>query len=160
MTLVEYLLWEFQNERKEKDMKSLLKNLLLQILQEFAQRAFTMENLKIVRDRLLSALKEQVKSTETTIDDWAYSITERALADDNLQKIFDWVVRYAEAFMNPAVCKASPEMTLEALAKEIDFTTDTSCEVCAAPSLVKIIQMLEIIVPILYDWYKGMKEEK
>ena len=140
-------------------MKALLKNLLLQILQEFAQRAFTMENLKIVRDRLLAALKEQVESTETTIDDWAFNLVERALADDNLKRIFDWILRYAEVLLNPEICRSNPEQTLETLAEEIEFTTDAACEVCAAPSLIQVIQVLKIIIPILIEWYKGKKEE-
>ena len=140
-------------------MKSLLKNVLLQIVQEFAQKAFTFENLQIVRDRLMAALKEKVEGTETTIDDWAFNLVGRALADDNLQRIFDWILCYANVLFNPAVCRTSPEQPLETLAKEIDFTTDAACEVCAAPALIQVIQVLEIIIPILVDWYKGKKEE-
>ena len=157
MTLVEYLLWEFHKEQKEKDMKTLLQKLLLQVVQEFAEKTFTFENLKLVRDRFLALLSEQVKGTETGIDDWAFSIVERMFADDNLQKMYDWIKKYADAMLGTAVCKTSPENTLGALAHEFDFTYGESKEICATPSMLRVVQILEIVIPILYDWFKNKK---
>ena len=67
-------------------MKSLLQKLLLSAVQEFAQKTFTFENVQGARDRFLALLQEQVQTTETGVDDWAYTIVERMIADDNLKR--------------------------------------------------------------------------
>lgn len=151
MSLTPYLVWKFNKERL---MKTTLQKLLLKALSEYVEKAFTFDNLKLVRDRFLSLLSEQVKKTDTFIDDWACSMVERMLADDNLKRIFDWVKTYADDMLNPSICKVDPEHTLGALAKDFDFTEDSSSEVCAMPSLKSVIEILEIIIPILYDWFK------
>ena len=134
-------------------MTELIKKLLIQALKDYAEKTFTFENLKLVRDRFLTLLDEQVKGTETTIDDWAYSIVEKMFDDTNLKKIYDWVVKYAEAMFGN-VC-AAPENGYEALAKEMEFTE--APEVCAMPDLKTVVAILEIVVPILIDWLKEKK---
>lgn len=135
-------------------MKELLKKLLIQAVLDYAEKTFTFDNLKLVRDRLLSLLKEQVEGTDTVIDDWGYDMLARMLADDNLEKIYHYVKMYAGELFNPTICKADPKHTLGALAYEMDFTADSSQVACAMPATLKLVQILEIIVPILYDWFK------
>ena len=135
-------------------MNGILKRLLIKAVQDYAQKTFTFENLKLVRDRLLLTLKAEVSNTETQIDDWAYDMLARMLADDNLQKIFDWVIKYADAMFNSTICTADPEHTLGALGKELDFTEDNNEPVCAMPALLTVVQILEVIMPVLYDWFK------
>lgn len=151
MSLTPYLVWKFNKERL---MKTTLQKLLLKALSEYVEKAFTFDNLKLVRDRFLSLLSEQVKKTDTFIDDWTCSMVERMLADDNLKRIFDWVKTYADDMLNPSICKADPKHTIGALANEMDFTADSSQVACAMPAMLQIVQILEVIVPILYDWFK------
>ena len=138
-------------------MKSLLQKLLLSAVQEFAQKTFTVENVQGARDRFLALLQEQVQTTETGVDDWAYTIVERMIADDNLKKMFDWTWKYADAMFNLSICKAAPEATLKDLADNLDFVSDGEQVTCAMPSMLQIIELLEIIIPILYDWWKSQK---
>ena len=134
-------------------MTELIKKLLIQALKDYAEKTFTFENLKLVRDRFLTLLDEQVKGTETTIDDWAFPLVEKIFADENLKKVFDYVKVYAEALFGN-VCTA-PEKGYETLAKELDYTE--APEVCAMPDLKTVVAILEIVVPILIDWLKEKK---
>lgn len=138
-------------------MTSLIQKLMLAAVQEFIQKTFTFENVQGARDRFLALLQEQVQTTETGVDDWAYTIVERMVADDNLKKMFDWTWKYADAMFNLSICKAAPEATLKDLAEQMDFVSEGEQVACAMPSLLKIIELLEIIIPILYNWWKENK---
>ena len=131
-------------------MTELIKRLLIQALKDYANKTFTFDNLKLVRDRFLSLLKEQVEASENKIDDWAFPLVEKIFADENLKKVFDYVKAYAEALFGN-VCTA-PETGYETLAKELDYTE--APEVCAMPDLKTVVAILEIVVPLLAEWFK------
>ena len=131
-------------------MTELIKRLLIQALKDYAEKTFTFDNLKLVRDRFLTLLKEQVEDTENKIDDWAFPLVEKIFDDGNLKKVFDYVKVYAEALFGN-VCTA-PEKGYETLAKELDYTE--APEVCAMPDLKTVVAILEIVVPLLSEWFK------
>lgn len=131
-------------------MTELIKKLLIQALKDYAEKTFTFDNLKLVRDRFLTLLKEQVEESENKIDDWAFPLVEKIFADENLKKVFDYVKVYAEALFGN-VCTAQ-EKGYETLAKELDYTE--APEVCAMPDLKTVVAILEIIVPLLAEWFK------
>ena len=131
-------------------MTELIKRLLIQALKDYADKTFTFDNLKLVRDRFLTLLKEQVEESENKIDDWAFPLVEKIFADENLKKVFDYVKVYAEALFGN-VCTA-PEKGYETLAKELDYTE--APEVCAMPDLKTVVAILEIVVPLLVEWFK------
>jgi len=131
-------------------MTELIKRLLIQALKDYADKTFTFDNLKLVRDRFLTLLKEQVEASENKIDDWAFPLVEKIFADENLKKVYDYVKTYAEALFGN-VCTA-PEKGYETLAKELDYTE--APEVCAMPDLKTVVAILEIVVPLLVEWFK------
>lgn len=131
-------------------MTELIKRLLIQALKDYAEKTFTFDNLKLVRDRFLTLLKEQVEASENKLDDWAFPLVEKIFADENLKKVFDYVKVYAEALFGN-VCTA-PEKGYETLAKELDYTE--APEVCAMPDLKTVVAILEIVVPLLAEWFK------
>ena len=131
-------------------MTELIKRLLIQALKDYADKTFTFDNLKLVRDRFLTLLKEQVEASENKLDDWAFPLVEKIFADENLKKVFDYVKVYAEALFGN-VCTA-PEKGYETLAKELDYTE--APEVCAMPDLKTVVAILEIVVPLLAEWFK------
>ena len=131
--------------------------LLLQAVLDFIEKSFTLENVKLMRDRFLSLMNEQVKETDTCIDDWFVSIVERMLWDDNLEKIYYYVKMYAGEIFNPTICKVEPNHTIGALANELDFTADSSQVACAMPATLQIVQILEFLIPVLYDWFAKNK---
>lgn len=133
-------------------MTELIKRLLIQALKDYAEKTFTFDNLKLVRDRFLTLLKEQVEESENKIDDWAFPLVEKIFADENLKKVYDYVQKYAEAILNPTICKADSESSLETLAKELEYTE--APEVCAMPDLTSVVAILEIIVPLLVGWLR------
>lgn len=131
-------------------MTELIKKLLIQALKDYAEKTFTFDNLKLVRDRFLTLLKEQVEASENKLDDWAFPLVEKIFADENLKKVYDYVKVYAEALFGN-VCTA-PEKGYETLAKELDYTE--APEVCAMPDLKTVVAILEIVVPLLAEWFK------
>lgn len=131
-------------------MKNLLRKLLKQVLEQFINKTFTLDNVMKFRDVALSKLKEQVEQTETTIDDWGYELVAKLLDDRNLEKIYGWVLAYTRTIVTNN-CLA-PEDSLGALARKLDFQAEDNS--CGMPDLATVVVYLEIVVQILIEWFK------
>lgn len=135
-------------------MKTLLKKYLLKVIKEYALEAFTWENLKLARNRLYALIEAAIEQSETKMDDWAWSVVKGILNDENLKKIYDWILNNA--------LNISPQTEMvygihyrryEELARTL--TLDTDGKTYAAPSLTALLNLLEIIMPLLLEWYRG-----
>lgn len=133
-------------------MKNLIKKIFEQVVNEFVSQTFTLDNVKLVRDAAVVKLREAAKNTENKIDDWAVEVLVRMLSDDNLTKIYDWIIDTVKP-LGENRCGFTPEQ-FDTLASSLNMTPDGCDNVCAAPSIAQIISLLEIVVPILIYWFK------
>ncbi len=133
-------------------MKTLLQNLLRQIVVDFVSKTFTLDNVKAFRDIVLEQLKEKVKQTDTTLDDWGIELVVKILSDENIEMIYSWVIDTVKP-LGENRCGFTPEQ-FDNLANSLNMTQNGCDEVCATPSIAQIISLLEIFVPILIDWFK------
>lgn len=133
-------------------MKTLLQNLLRQIVVDFVSKTFTLDNVKAFRDIVLEQLKEKVKQTDTTLDDWGTELVVKILSDANIEMIYSWIIDTVKP-LGENRCGFTPEQ-FDTLASTLNITPDGCDNVCATPSIAQIISLLEIFVPILIDWFK------
>lgn len=131
-------------------MRELLQRILMETVKDYLKQTFTLENVLKFRDVVLDKIDESAEVTETQIDDYAVSIARTILNDENIARIYSWLVSRKWLFSDNT-CSASREQYGE-LAEQIRF--DCGENVCATPSLIVIVQILELIVPVLIEWYK------
>lgn len=133
-------------------MRELLQRILTETIKDYLQRTFTLENVLIFRDAVLDKIDESAEVTETQIDDYAVSIARTILNDENIARVYSWLVSRKWLF-DENVCSASREQYGE-LAEQIRFECGGKV-CCAIPSLIVVVQFLELIVPVLIEWYKA-----
>ena len=131
-------------------MKALLENILKKIIADYIEKSFTLENLKQIRNRIMESVWQKAKDTDTQIDDWAAGIIERALADDNLERISYWLIANIK-MITANTCTAQSDM-IELLANDLNM--DNQDYRCGSPAFGIIRQLLEALLPLLIEWLK------
>lgn len=134
---------------------NVLKKILREILIEFVSMALTLENLKIARDMILERLYDAAENTDTQLDDWALVLVEKILSDENLAIVYKFIVDNVTIAVDGTCCKA-PAVDLKPLALAIADREDGG-NTCCAISLSALLQVLNILMPYLIDWYVNGK---
>ncbi|MDO4571581.1 MAG: hypothetical protein Q4D38_14445 [Planctomycetia bacterium] len=127
-----------------------IKERLVAMLAAWAVKALTVENLRAVLSQFVEGLKEKAADTENIIDDWAIEFLEMIVASDEKMAILSDFIKGKLASIT--MCEAT-EFRLDEygeLAAELTLKT----RVCASVvSWVSIAQLLQIVVPILVDFF-------
>lgn len=140
-------------------MKKLFEKILIKVIAESVEKAFTLENLKIVRTLALERLYNLAETTNTQLDDWAVVLIERLFADDNLEKIYEWVIANVKS-VTGLTCMAKPEI-IEELTKTLAFDRKGAENVCCSLKDFGIVrEILEILLPLLLEWIKRSRESE
>lgn len=133
-----------------------------EVLIDFVTMTFTIDNLKIARDMIIERLCDAAENTDTQIDDWAVALVERILSDENLGIVLNFIKD--NIGVNPdgtckdGACKLqkAPVVDYKTLALAIADNEDKG-NTCCNISLSALLQVLEIIMPYLIDWYMNGK---
>ena len=123
---------------------------LKRILDAGIQRIFSTEVLKTILEKLVEAMKEPAAKTENPFDDWTVNFLETILLDDGKMKVLSDFIRGKLA--NLVTCQAAPRERDEygELAAELTQTEDGTY---AAIPWTKIAELLQVLVPILLDFF-------
>ena len=127
-----------------------IKERLVAMLAAWAVKVLTVENLRAVLSQFVEGLKEKAADTEVVIDDWAIEFLEMIVASDEKMAILSDFIRGKLA--NLVKCGAAPRERDEysELAAELTQTEDGTY---AAFPWMKIAELLQVLVPILIDWF-------
>ena len=153
MSLADYFSWL---RTKEIKMKELIKRIFLEAVKDYLKQTFTLENVLKFRDEVIAKLRAQVEDTETKLDDYTLEVLETILNDCNIARIYNWLIS-RHLFIEENTCGASPEQYGK-LADEIEFNNNLDGRTCAVPAIITVVQFLEIIVPVLIEWFKSTKK--
>ena len=134
----------------------ILQRLFREVLIDFVTKAFTFDNLKIARDLIVQRLNESADNTETQIDDWLVVIVEKILNDENLNKIYQFIIDFGNAVDDSGLCKAALA-DYKPLALAIADQDEEEIRTCGALSLSTLLKVLDILIPILIDWKLNAK---
>lgn len=131
-------------------MKALLEKILKKVIADYIDKAFTLENLKLIRNKTMELIWQKTKETDTQIDDWAAGIIERSLADDNLERIYSWLIAHIRA-ITATTCMVQPDF-VESIANKLNMD-NPACK-CGNPAFGIVRQFLEVLLPLLIEWLK------
>ena len=134
----------------------LIQKIFREVLIDFVTKAFTLDNLKIARDLIIQRLRDAAKQTDTQIDDYSVALLERILNDENIVKIYQFILdNVGIAVDGTGLCKAAEPIDLNPLALAIadEETGENCCAIC----LSGLLKVLEVLMPLLIDWYLNGK---
>ena len=133
----------------------LIQKILREALIDFVTKAFTLDNLKLARDLIVKRLDDAASQTDTKIDDYAVALLERILNDENIVKVYQFILdNVSIAVDGTGLCKAAA-VDVKQLALAIADEGDG--DNCCAVSLSGLLKVLEVLMPLLIDWYLNNK---
>ncbi|MDO4571674.1 MAG: hypothetical protein Q4D38_14930 [Planctomycetia bacterium] len=124
---------------------------LKRVLDAGIQKIFSTEGLKNILEKLIQALKEPAEKTENPFDDWAVNFLESVVLDDGKMKILSDFIRGKLA--NLVKCEVAPKKRDEYGELAAELTTQEDHVYEGTVSWVSIAQLLQIVVPILVDFF-------
>ena len=133
-----------------------MKKILREVLIDFVSKTFTLENLKIARTLIIERLENLADSTDTQLDDWAVVLVERILSDENLAVVYQFILDNVSIAVDGTCCCKAPAVDLKPLALAIADREDGG-NTCCAISLSALLQVLDVLMPYLIDWYLNAK---
>lgn len=136
----------------------LLKSWIKEAALSYAIRFFTKENLKAVLTAIVAKVKEKAAETENFVDDWAIEFLESIVnSDAKIAILWEHLSVLIGADKNGLILSDVPELGIQSLAEALVYQAEPVREY-AGINLVGIVQLLQVVVPILIDWF-GRKNE-
>lgn len=139
------------------DFINTIKNSVTNYLYLALLKKLDVETLRNILAVGVSSLMNKAEQTETKLDDWAVEALANFIQDDSkMQIIVDWIKAKAEGIL----CSDAPEcendyQTLAQTALAADNEPTASVEI------VKVIaQVLEVVLPLVIEWWKKQKVEE
>lgn len=134
-----------------------LKDWAMEIILNYAEKAFTIENFKTLMGKIADNWEAKAKETDTFIDDWAVDFLRSVVdADEKVQKLYDWIKPYIFPAKD-GVVKALPFN--DAVAKLACDLTETKEQTAKAINISAIVEVLQVLIPLLIDLFSQFKKE-
>ena len=132
----------------------MLKQWLEKYIVKWAVQQFTLENLQAILVRCVAYLRVKAAESETAIDDWAIDILEGIVNDsEKMDVLYLWL----KSFIAGNVCAANPSIDQEKeLINELISLNDVDEQCKAIPPAV-YEAVLNMILPILIEWWRKNK---
>ena len=132
-----------------------IKKALENVVSQWLVRKVTVENVRVILEKVVADLKSKAAETEISVDDWAVEFLEMVVAsDEKLELIID-KIKALFPISDGAVCYSGLESDSEdwaqlandlAAEKEGIYSSGTT-------AITGIVQLLQIILPIFAEYF-------
>lgn len=132
-----------------------IKSWISEALARYCTTLCTQENFTKVLKKIVAYVKLRADKTETILDDWVVEfVTDIVNNDEKMTCLYKHIITAIRSNGGIVACSGSEEPFYEAIAEslaEIDARNNTPKTYSV--SLQLIVQLLQVIVPLLTDWF-------